>query len=82
MKALCMALSLVRFILLLGSGLASTSAPVLVTLKAPDPDIKSGSEFRAEVTLTNNSDHVVTLEVTSPLRSLRRLRRAFTTARA
>jgi len=81
-KALCMALSLVRFILLLGSGLASTSAPVLVTLKAPDTDIKSGSEFRAEVTLTNNSDHVVTLEVTSPLRSLRRLRRAFTTARA
>ena len=41
--------------------------PLVLTLTAPQTAIKRGSEVRVEVTITNNSNRPITLEITSPL---------------
>ena len=60
-----MALFLGCSLLLMGSGVAHSS-PVRVTLTAPETEVKAGSEVSVEVTLTNISNRIVTLELTSP----------------
>ena len=67
MKALKMAVYFVCSLLLLGSKLALASPPAQLTLTAPQTEVKRGSEVRVEVTITNNSNRPITIELTSPL---------------
>ena len=67
MKPFIMAICFVCLLLSLGNEFAHAAPPVLLTLAAPQPEIKKGSEVRVEVTITNNSNRPITLEITSPL---------------
>lgn len=64
MKATCFG----AVVLFLATGIARSSPVAFsISIAAVDAQIKSGSEARVEVTLTNNSNRVATLEFSSPL---------------
>ncbi len=65
MRVLVITVCIACSLLPMGSGLASTSSPLMLHLGAPH-EVSRGSEVRVEVTLTNNSNRVIALELTSP----------------
>jgi hypothetical protein len=55
-------------LLLLATGFAqSAAAPLLLTIAVAQTEITRGSEVRVDLTLRNNSNRTITLELTSPL---------------
>jgi hypothetical protein len=67
MDALKMALFLGSSLLLIGSAVAHSSSPegLRLTITAPEA-VKKGSDVGVEATLTNSSNHILTLEFISP----------------
>jgi hypothetical protein len=67
MKAIGLSICLGTCVLLGTTGMSQSKAAVSVTVAAAHSTVKSGEEVYVNVTLTNNSNRVVTIELTSPL---------------